>query len=225
MKVRSLHQMARSSGAACRLVRWCCRSRSCRGLPACSPCPSAEAATIIRLGDRAASNLPVMTRPLLITAMRSDSAMTSSRSEVTNRMAEALAPRAGAWCGRHRPWRRRRCRGWARPSAGTFGLVSSALPMTTFCWLPPDSELTSNAGSATLIDRSLHDRGHRLAFPRERRCSSQRLSRPRLDRVMLAATERMETRPSRWRSSGIMRQARRDAPGRVQLRDVTGPST
>ena len=34
-----------------------------------------------------------------------------------------------------------------------FGPVISALPMTTFCWLPPDKELTSCAGSATLMER------------------------------------------------------------------------
>ena len=38
--------------------------------------------------------------------------------------------------------------------SSTLGSVMSALPMTTFCWLPPESEATSCAGSATLIVRS-----------------------------------------------------------------------
>ena len=38
--------------------------------------------------------------------------------------------------------------------SSTLGSVINALPITTFCWLPPLSALTSEAGSATLIDRS-----------------------------------------------------------------------
>ena len=49
------------------------------------PCPLADAATIIASVASARSNMPV-SLPLLITAMRSESAITSSRSEVANRM-------------------------------------------------------------------------------------------------------------------------------------------
>ncbi len=38
--------------------------------------------------------------------------------------------------------------------SSTFGLVISALPMTTFCWLPPDIEVTSKSGLGALIERS-----------------------------------------------------------------------
>ena len=54
--------------------------------------------------------------------------------------------------------------------SSTFGAVSSALPITTFCWLPPDSDETGSAGSATLIDRSLTSRPHRLGLAREPEC-------------------------------------------------------
>ena len=47
----------------------------------------------------------------------------------------------GEGCGSARrspAWRRRRCRGSARRGAGRAGAVASHLPMTTFCWLPPE---------------------------------------------------------------------------------------
>ena len=71
--------------------------------------------------------------------------------------AEPVARPACAWCGRRPPWRRRRCRGSARPSAAPSGLVISALPITTFCWLPPDSEVTSSVRVGDL-DREIADR-------------------------------------------------------------------
>ena len=40
--------------------------------------------------------------------------------------------------------------------SSTFGSVISALPITTFCWLPPDSDETSCAGIGDL-DRQLAD--------------------------------------------------------------------
>ncbi len=101
---------------------------------------------------RAPSNSPVI-RPFDITRMRSDSAITSSRSEVTNRMpspsaasrrisrkTSALAPTSMPRDG--------------SSISSTFGFVISALPMTTFCWLPPDSALIGFSGLATLIASS-----------------------------------------------------------------------
>jgi hypothetical protein len=79
--------------------------------------------------------------------------MTSSRSEVENRIARpwaaslrmvrntsALAPTSMPRLG--------------SSISRTFGLVISALPITTFCWLPPDIEVTSKSGFGALIDRS-----------------------------------------------------------------------
>ena len=101
----------------------------------------------------------------LITAMRSESASTSSRSEVTKTIPIPCAARLRMM---------RKTSAFApmsMPRLGssikrTFGEVSSALPITTFCWLPPESDETGSAGSATLIDRSLISRARP---PRPRR--------------------------------------------------------
>ena len=42
----------------------------------------------------------------------------------------------------------------------TFGLVISALPITTFCWLPPESALIGFSGLATLIAELAHEVAH-----------------------------------------------------------------
>ena len=38
----------------------------------------------------------------------------------------------------------------------TFGSVSSALPITTFCWFPPESEETGRGGVGNLDRQVLH---------------------------------------------------------------------
>ena len=71
--------------------------------------------------------------------------------------------------------------------SSTLGSVISALPMTTFCWLPPDSEETSSAGSATLIDRSrIVERDRRLL-------------------ALAADVEPARRSASGWRASGCWR--------------------
>ena len=106
------------------------------------------------------SNSPVIL-PFDITRIRSESDITSSRSEVTNRIpspsaasrrisrkTSALAPTSMPRDG--------------SSISSTLGLVISALPITTFCWLPPESALIGFSGLATLIassrTKSLHPR-------------------------------------------------------------------
>ena len=185
------------------------------------PWPIEEAATILASLASARSNSAVR-RPWLMTATRSESARTSSRSDVTNKMPMPCAAR------------RRMMRNtsplapMSMPRLGssinsTLGSVISALPMTTFCWLPPESDETGRAGSATLIDRS---RTSRCTCSASRRAGMWKTfaSFLRLARVRFSATERIGTSPSRWRSSGMSARPRAMRPPTSRSR--TGlPST
>ena len=178
------------------------------------PCPFADAATTFASVASARSNMPV-SLPLLITAMRSDSAITSSRSDVANRMpspsrdslrmvrkTSALAPTSMPRLG--------------SSISSTFGLVSSALPITTFCWLPPESDVTSLSGLATLIASSLTiEVTACLSSPP--RMWNRRANLRRLASVRLLATERIETRPFALAVFRDQRQPAADAPRRVAL--------
>ena len=73
--------------------------------------------------------------------------------------------------------------------------------MTTFCWLPPLSELISACGPAVLTCTSLISLSIR-AFSRAREIRDRLTIVSRLASDMLAPTLMSWTRPSRCRSSG-----------------------
>ena len=71
--------------------------------------------------------------------------------------AEALVGQRRRAGRRSRAWRRRRRRAWARRRSSTCGPHSSMRAKSSFCWLPPDSELAGRAGAV---------RAHRPALER-----------------------------------------------------------
>ena len=104
-------------------------------------------------------------------------------------------------------------------SRTTDGLVASILPMTTFCWLPPESEPIIAPPPSVLMWTSLIDRSISS-------CSRLReVNRPLVKAPMLASdrfwpTVIVCTRPSRWRSSGTSTRPGGDALGDAEPRDV-----
>ena len=148
--------------------------------------------------------------PWLITAMRSESASASSRSDVTKMIP---MPLRGEFAHQAEDIR---LRSDVDASARLvhqqdFRLVSSALPITTFCWFPPESDETGKAGSATLIVRFFTSRRTTSASTRDRMWKT-RVSLRRLAIVRFSATDRIATSPSRCRSSGISASPRAIRP-------------
>ena len=81
------------------------------------------------------------------------------------------------------------------------GSSSSHLPITTFCWLPPDSVATGSSGTALICMR-------RMMSPTAPRSRARSSSGPRRQRdsvaaVRLSATDIASISPSVLRSSGI----------------------
>ena len=83
----------------------------------------------------------------------------------------------------------------------TRGSVASHLPITTFCWLPPDSVPTSwlEAGGAQIEPRGVA-RASSNSCARSRK--PRREVRPSEGSVMFWKIGRPSTTPCRWRSSG-----------------------
>ena len=86
-------------------------------------------------------------------------------------------------------------------SSSTRGSVSRALPITTFCWLPPLSE---PIGACELDVLTVTALTMRSTAVRSLPCwtENRRTKRPRLASVRFCPTDIDWTRPSRWRSSG-----------------------
>ena len=101
--------------------------------------------------------------------------------------------------------------------SSTFGAVSSALPITTFCWLPPDSDETGSAGSATLIDRSAHLALHLVGLAREPECGrySGKLAEARHGQILGDGQDRHQ--PVALAVLGDQREAAGDAAADVAL--------
>ena len=123
------------------------------------------------------------------------------------------ARRAG---GAPRPWCRRRCRASARRRSAATGWRPSHLPSTTFCWLPPDSDVAGFGEPAVL---ELQPR--RPSRAAKRRSASARM-KPRCRRrrseasATLRAIDISMTRPCWRRSSGT-----KPDPGRHRARSAT----
>jgi len=83
----------------------------------------------------------------------------------------------------------------------TRGSVNSPLPITTFCWLPPESAETGTLGEETLIARSRIVPATALLSP-ARPMTPQRAKREMLAMLRFSLTDRRAMMPSRWRSSG-----------------------
>ena len=141
-----------------------------------------------------------ITRPLLMTSSRSGTCTASSSSDVAKTMprprlaccvirskmsafAPTSTPRVGS------------------SSSSTRGSVSRALPITTFCWLPPLSE---PIGACELDVLTVTALTMRSTAVRSLPCwtENRRTKRPRLASVRFCPTDIDWTRPSRWRSSG-----------------------
>ena len=159
---------------------WCGRAaverRSCRrarcATAACAARASCMIALLARLAARRACRV---CRPSDMTRMRSARSSSSGSSELTTTMASPSSARAG------RSGRRSRCLAptsmprVGSSSSSTRGRVASHLPITTFCWLPPDSV------PAGLLDAGAADaeRSHRVARQRAPRALNERKPKPR----------------------------------------------
>ena len=100
--------------------------------------------------------------------------------------------------------RRRRGRAWAARRSAPAGCRAISRAMTTFCWLPPDSERGARVGVAAadveLGDEPRGGLGHAARRQQARTASrvavvAQRRGSPR--------ASKSSTRPRRWRSSAM----------------------
>ena len=132
--------------------------------------------------------------------------------------AEALGRQPPHGRGRPRPWRRCRCRGDGSSISSTFGLVISALPITTFCWLPPESALIGFSGLATLIASSRTKSRTRAASAARLRWKP-RVKSPSEASDMFSRTDMIWIVPERLAVLGDQRDPPRDPPRDVRSRE------
>ncbi len=103
----------------------------------------------------------------------------------------------------------------------TAGSVESILPMTTFCWLPPDSDPIAAPPPAVLM-RTLRIASPTTARSRGRDSTSRRASAAMPGSDRFSPTDIVCTSPSRCRSSGTSTRPRSMRPA-MPSRETSSP--
>src|SRR5690349_6929822 len=161
-----------------------------------SSIPSIAAISSLSLQPAANS---VTTRPPNITRTRSQVRRSSSSSEATSTADPASRTRSTTSSSVSFERTSTPAVGWINTSRR--GSLASARPITTFCWLPPDSAATSSSGPGVLTSRSpisLRAKPSRTAG----RITPYRPRRSGTVIVMFSAIERPDTKPCWCRSWG-----------------------
>ena len=157
-----------------------------------------------------------------MTTIRSASERTSSNSSETSRIAAAGVALGDQPAVDELDRTRRRGRASAARRSRTRGSHAISRAMTHFCWLPPDSDVASDAGPPPRTSYSLMQvrwRASRMRPSRSMPCRDI-LGVLYSRSARFSARVKFSTRPRRWRSSAMWRDAVAHHPARAGVREV-----